>query len=88
MLFMIVETIEDVEAVGARFTARGRLLPEAASYLASWSALEGRLWFQLMEAPDPSAIAEWTQRWADLVSFEIHAVVPSEEFWAQRGTRR
>ena len=83
-LFLVIESIEDVEAVGVRYAAHGRMLPEGVSYFASWAALEGRRWYQLMQAPDASAFAEWTRRWKDLVTFEIHAVVPSREFWARR----
>jgi hypothetical protein len=87
MLFMVIENVADVAAVGARFAERGRMLPDGVSYLASWGALEGRRWYQLMEAPDAAAIAEWTKRWEDLVAFEVHEVVPSQEFWARRGVR-
>jgi hypothetical protein len=88
MLFLVVENIRDVDAVGARFAERGRMLPDGVSYLASWSAQDGRRWYQLMEAPGAAAIEEWTKRWQDLVAFEVHAVVPSAEFWARRGAGR
>jgi hypothetical protein len=83
MLFLVIESIDAVDAVGVRYAEHGRMLPEGVSYLASWAALEGRRWYQLMQAPDASAIAEWTKRWEDLVDFEIHALVQSREFWAR-----
>jgi len=82
MLFMVIEKIEDVEAVRARFVARGRMLPAGVEYLGSWGELDGRRWFQLMEAGDAAAIAEWTSQWEDLVAFEIFPVLSSQDFWA------
>ena len=88
MLYMVIENIEDVAAVGSRFAECGRMLPDGVSYVASWAALEGRRWYQLMEAPDTAAVAEWTKRWADLVDFEIYVVMPSAQFWASRSPSR
>ena len=87
-LFLVIENIDDVDAVGARYAEHGRMLPDGVSYLASWAALEGRRWYQLMQAPGAPAIAEWTKRWDDLVAFEVHDVVPSQQFWSRRNERR
>jgi hypothetical protein len=37
--------------------------------------------FQIMEAERAESLAEWTERWEDLVEFEIVPVVASAEFW-------
>jgi Protein of unknown function (DUF3303) len=39
--------------------------------------------FQLMEAPRPELLQDWTRRWDDLVEFEIVPVLNSAEFWAE-----
>jgi hypothetical protein len=35
--------------------------------------------YQLMETDDRSLLEEWMSRWADLVEFEVHAVMTSQE---------
>ena len=85
MLFMVVEnyTAESLPKVGERFRRDGRLLPEGVEYVDSWMDLTGTRCFQLMEAPKVELIQEWTQRWEDLVEFEIVPVLTSVEFWAK-----
>ena len=36
MLFMIIEHFTDATAIGERFKAKGRMLPEGVTYEASW----------------------------------------------------
>lgn len=84
MLFMVIEHIADVEAVGRRFAERGRLMPSGVDYHASWGAPDGSRWFQIMEAADQALIEEWARRWADLMRVEIHPVLTSRQFWAHR----
>ena len=36
MLFMVIEHFKDVSAIGARFRAKGRMLPEGVTYQTSW----------------------------------------------------
>jgi len=50
---------------------QGRLLPEGLVFLNSWVEKDGDRCFQLMETDDPSLFAAWTDRWKDLVSFEV-----------------
>ena len=52
MLFMVIETLQDIDAVGARFREKGRMLTEGVTYVASWGELDGGRWFQLMEASE------------------------------------
>lgn len=73
-------------AVGERFRAHGRMLPEGVVYLASWVELsEGRC-FQVMEAERREEIDLWISRWEDLVEFEVVEVLTSAEFWKKRST--
>jgi len=88
MLFMVIERFRaaagGIDAVGARFRERGRLMPDDVRYVASWIDADGTSCYQLMEAPSRDALAPWTRVWEDLVEFEIVAVRTSAEFWAAR----
>ena len=52
-------------------TRLGRMLPEGLAYLDSWLEAEGDRCFQLMETSDVALLRIWSERWADLVSFEF-----------------
>ncbi len=90
MLFMVIERFngDRLAAVGQRFERLGRMLPDGVVYHASWFEPSGARCFQIMEAPSRAALDAWTARWEDLVDFEVLAVVPSAEFWAQRRSSR
>lgn len=88
MLYMVVErfTPENVAAVGERFRARGRLMPENAGveYVASWMASDGSCCYQIMRAPSRDSLQPWIDAWRDLVGFEVVPVETSAEYWAAR----
>jgi len=86
MLFMIIEYFKnhDAAAVGARFQARGRMLPEGVSYHTSWIDETGARCFQVMEASHRSQLGPWLEAWSDLVDFEIVPIMTSKDFWASR----
>lgn len=86
MLFMVIERFREdsLSAVGERFGRLGRMLPDGVVYHASWFEPSGTRCFQIMEAPSRAALDAWIAQWEDLVGFEVLAVVPSTEFWAQR----
>jgi len=86
MLYMVIERVlpDNVERVGERFARNGRMLPPGVSYLASWVERDGGRCFQVMEAPGPAEIQEWTRNWRDLVEFEVVPVQTSADFWASR----
>ena len=86
MHFMVVERFKngDIGPVGERFRARGRMMPDNVSYVASWLDPAGTICFQLMEAPDQESLNPWIARWADLMDCEVIPVHTSAEFWAQR----
>jgi hypothetical protein len=87
MLFMVIEHFKDgqVKGIGERFAQHGRMLPGGVSYHASWVDPTGQRCFQIMEATRPELLDIWTNRWNDLVDFEIVPVVPSAEFWNKPG---
>ena len=84
MLFMVIEhtRLENVEAVGARFREKGRMMPADVIYHASWLEISGARCFQVMEAPTQEALQVWIRNWQDLVDFEVIPVLTSAEFWA------
>lgn len=74
--YMVVEHFKDgcFDAVYERFQTSGRLLPEGLVYLNSWVNDEQSICFQLMETDDFDLFNVWTNKWDDLVRFEIHAI--------------
>ena len=84
MLFMVIERFRsgDAEAVAARFRAQGRMLPDGLVYRDSWMDPSTMRCFQVVETANPALLRVWTDRWSDLVDFEIVPVVPSVQFWA------
>lgn len=92
MLYMVIETFRsgDPDEVGARFQARGRLIPEDAGleYVASWMTADGSRCYQLMNAPSRGSFNGWIANWADLVDFEVVEVKTSADFWSSRGAAR
>ena len=81
MLYMIIERFRNGDAVPVyrRFRDQGRLAPEGLRYIASWITIDMTQCYQVMEADDPSLIARWTERWSDLVDFEVVPVRTSAE---------
>ena len=71
--YMVIETFLPgcKPKIYERFHAQGRLLPEGLLYLNSWLEKDGDRCFQLMATDDPSLFRVWTDRWKDLVSFEV-----------------
>jgi hypothetical protein len=81
MLYMVIERyLAGPGPVYARAAAHGRMLPEGLAYVSSWvTAGDMDRCFQLMETADPALFDAWTERWDDLVSFEIVPVVTSAQ---------
>ena len=71
--YMVIETFLPAckEQVYERFHTQGRMLPKGLVYLNSWLERNGDRCFQLMETDQVSLFAVWTERWKDLVSFEV-----------------
>ena len=80
-LFMIIEHFRNGDAapVYRRFRERGRMAPDGLAYVSSWVDENLATCYQLMEAADPGLLDEWIQNWKDLVEFEVHPVISSQE---------
>ena len=82
MLFMIVESFKDQDAVPAyeRFMKRGRSIPDGLRYIDSWVEPNFARCFQLMECDSLGPLQQWLLSWRGAgVSFEIVPVVTSQE---------
>lgn len=88
-LFMIVEHFRNRDAapVYRRFKEHGRMAPDGLTYVSSWITEDLATCYQLMETADRSLLDDWMRRWQDLVEFEIHPVITSQEA-AQRVASR
>jgi len=71
--YMVIEHFKPgaLEKIYTRFHKQGRMLPEGLFYLNSWLTSDGEKCFQLMETNDPSLFGQWTERWSDLVTYEV-----------------
>jgi uncharacterized protein DUF3303 len=80
-LYMIVEHFRNGEAapVYRRFKERGRMAPDGVAYVSSWVAEDLATCYQLMETSDRALLDEWMRNWTDLVDFEVHSVITSQE---------
>jgi len=78
---MVVEHFKNKDAVAVyrRFRDRGRMAPEGLTYLCSWVDDKFERCYQLMATDDPGLLDRWISNWSDLVNFEVHAVVTSQE---------
>ena len=79
MLYMVIETFHEgsKDKVYARYPAKGRMLPEGLEYVDSWLEESGGRCFQLMRTEARGLFRLWTEKWDDLVQFEIIPVVGS-----------
>lgn len=80
---MVIETFPpgNMDLVGERFRVHGRMMPSDVRYVSSWLTVDGSQCYQLMEAPTPESLDPWIAAWADLVEFEVRAVLTSAEYW-------
>ena len=69
-----------------RFRERGRLAPDGLTYVSSWVDENLTICYQLMETSDRSLLDEWMGKWEDLVEFEVHPVITSQEAARQVAT--
>lgn len=82
---MVVERYKnrDADPVYRRFQEKGRMAPEGLRYVTSWVETDLACCYQLMEADDPALLQQWMDRWRDIVDFEVHEVVSSEEAYGR-----
>jgi hypothetical protein len=80
-LYMVIEHFKNKDAVPVyrRFRDRGRMAPEGLVYVSSWVDEKFERCYQVMETHDRGLLDQWMANWSDLVDFEVHAVVPSQE---------
>ena len=80
-LYMVVEHFKNKDAVAVyrRFRDHGRMAPEGLMYLSSWVDEILRAAIGCTATEDPSLLDKWMANWSDLVNFEVHAVVTSQE---------
>jgi hypothetical protein len=86
--FMVLERFKNGDAapVYRRFREHGRMTPEGLKHVSSWVTADLSTCYQVMETDDRALLEEWMSRWSDLVEFEVHAVITSQEA-AQRAPR-
>ena len=87
-LYMVLERFRNGDAgpVYARFRERGRLAPDGLTYISSWVTEDLSTCFQIMETADRALLEEWMSHWSDLVEFEVHPVVTSQQAAQQVAT--
>jgi hypothetical protein len=88
-LYMVVEYFKNKDAapVYRRFRDHGRMAPEGLVYISSWVDEKLERCYQLMETPDRALLDQWMANWSDLVDFEVHAVITSQEAVAKLAPR-
>jgi hypothetical protein len=81
MLYMVVETFRNGTAIPVykRFADRGRMAPDGLIYRGSWVDARLERCYQLMETDDPALLDEWMANWNDIVHFEVHPVITSQQ---------
>ena len=80
-LYMVVERFKNKDAVAVyrRFRDRGRMAPEGLRYVSSWVDDRLERCYQLMETHERALLDQWMANWSDLVDFEVHPVMTSNE---------
>lgn len=80
MLYMVIERFRGGAApVYRRVRDEGRLAPDGLRYVASWVTNDMTCCYQVMDCDDPALITQWSERWRDLVDFEVSPVMTSAE---------
>jgi hypothetical protein len=80
-LYMVVEHFRDGDAIAVyrRFRDLGRMAPDGLAYVSSWVDRDLQRCYQLMETGDRALLDQWMARWSDLIDFEVHPVISSQE---------
>ena len=90
MYYMVIEKFHRgcKDRVYARYESRGRMLPDGLEYIDSWLSEDGTCCFQLMKTDHAELFKLWTEKWQDLVDFEIVPVIPSPTRVSDKGIQR
>jgi oligoribonuclease (3'-5' exoribonuclease) len=78
---MVIEHFRNGDAapVYRRFMESGRTAPEGLAYISSWVNEDLSICYQVMETADRRLLEQWMSNWADLVEFEVHSIMTSQE---------
>jgi uncharacterized protein DUF3303 len=78
---MIVEHFRNGDPVPVyrRFRERGRMAPDGLTYVSSWVDEGLARCYQVMETADRRLLDQWMENWSDLIEFEVHPVITSQE---------
>ncbi len=89
MLYMVIENYKNGDAVPVyrRFREHGRMAPAGVSYVSSWVTERLDRCYQLMETEDRALLDRWMAKWSDIVDFEVHPVITSNQAAAEIGGR-
>lgn len=81
MLYMVIEHFQNGDAmpVYRRFREHGRMAPEGLIYVASWIDQNLTTGYQVMETADRALLDQWIANWKDVIDFEVHPVMTSNE---------
>jgi hypothetical protein len=81
MLYMVVEHFKNNDAVPVyrRFREHGRMARTGLVYVSSWVDHRLERCYQLMETHDRALLDQWMDNWSDLIDFEVHPVITSQE---------
>jgi hypothetical protein len=80
-LYVVIERFRngDPKPVYRRFAERGRMAPEGLHYVSSWVTEDLTMCYQVMETAERALLDAWLANWKDIVDFEVHSVVTSQE---------
>ena len=77
----------DPAPVYRRVRERGRMAPEGLTYVSSWVEQVLARCYQLMETADRRLLEQWMESWSDLIEFEVHPVMTSNEAVERVGSK-
>ena len=55
------------------------MAPVGVTYISSWVDDDLATCYQVMDASDRALLDEWMRKWQDLVEFEVHPVITSQD---------
>lgn len=85
--YLVIEHFRtgDPVPVYRRFRTQGRLMPQGLEFVSSWITEDLTRCYQVVEAAKRGTLDEWMGRWADLVDFEVHPVLSSDQVQERLG---
>jgi hypothetical protein len=71
---------ENRDVAQERFKKTGGAPPQGVKVIGRWHSVVGGRGVTVYEANDAQLIAQWAQRWSDVISFEIYAAIDDAGF--------